>query len=149
VLRAQLPSHESKYKLSRFMGFCAQRGMDPAAVAQNTFEAFHTALEEESFSRDPGAAYRDACLTWNTAASTIPCWRRCAVEVPAGGTNGDVEAFPLLAWMSRPFWPARTSGRLREGYSRHFHHDLVPARRSCAGDGFGDIGFIALQPKDT
>ncbi|HJZ70043.1 MAG TPA: hypothetical protein VKF81_18090, partial [Blastocatellia bacterium] len=81
-LRALLPDRHFQSGLSRFMSFCTERNIVPAAVAPETFVQFGKELEHNSLTRDPGSIHRDTCKIWNLAVNVIPEWPRLLVSVP-------------------------------------------------------------------
>jgi integrase len=82
VFQAALSVNQGRYKISRFMGFCAANSVAPEAVTKETFALFKAAIEDDSLLRDPGAVFRDTCIVWNEAAASIPGWPQLRVEVP-------------------------------------------------------------------
>ncbi len=82
ALRARIPDRHFQSGLSRFMSYCTEHGIGPAAVTAETFIQFGAAVETYSLARDPGGIYRDTCKLWNLAKRTLPGWPPLDVEVP-------------------------------------------------------------------
>src|SRR5271165_3047600 len=80
----------------RTLSFCTARGIAPETIGPAAFDAFRTALEEESLTGMPGTIYRRTCTTWNKAAGSIPGWPSFQPAVPADSRRYalDWAAFP-------------------------------------------------------
>jgi len=82
TLERALPNQHTRFGLSRFMRFCAERAIEPEAVDQSVFDRFREVLLSESVVKAPRQVHRVACHLWNKAARTISGWPPVTVTVP-------------------------------------------------------------------
>lgn len=83
ALRGLLPDRHFQSGLSRFMSYCTEQGIAPAAATDRTFVQFGGELENNSLlARNPAGVHRDSCKLWNRAVETIPGWPQVLVSVP-------------------------------------------------------------------
>ena len=115
-LSEALPNKRAKIGLSRFIRFCAARGIEPADVTQTVFDAFFKALQMQTVIRSPAHSYRTTCLEWNSAGGVVPGWpplravlledeRRYALDWSAfpASFRGDADAYFTRAANPDPF----------------------------------------------
>jgi hypothetical protein len=143
-LRAKLKTDETKRRLSRFMGFCAARGVTPLEVTADTFTRFESEVENNSLVKRPTAVVRDTRLTWNKAADSIPGWPQLRVEVPNRRRDlaYPAEAFPETFRQEADAYHAKRSNPdvFAEDYCRPLSDITLRQRRQQifpARDGTG------------
>ena len=115
-LSEALPNKRAKIGLSRFIRFCAGRGIEPVDVTQTVFDAFFKALQMQTLIRSPAHSYRTTCLEWNSAGGVVPGWpplravlledeRRYALDWSAfpASLRADVDAYFTRAANPDPF----------------------------------------------
>jgi len=91
-----LPQDRTQWRLSSFMRFCSQRGIEPTDVTDKTFDEFLVWLEK-GLAKNPHGTVRQAARSWNKAARQIPFWPQQPIRVPsfrAPPTSIDLELFP-------------------------------------------------------
>ncbi|MFO1062229.1 MAG: hypothetical protein U1E53_35310, partial [Dongiaceae bacterium] len=69
-----LGTRHVRAQLSRLMGWCSANGIEPVAVTPATFDAFRSALLDDSLLGDPWAVWRQTVLAWNRAVEEVPGW---------------------------------------------------------------------------
>lgn len=83
VLADRLPECAMRYKLSRFMSFCAREGIAPARVNDATLARFAKHLEADNLTTKPAAILREAVRIWNDVVDTVPGWPARRLTRPA------------------------------------------------------------------
>lgn len=73
-LYGRLINRELALGLSRFIGFCSQRGIVPNAVGPQTFDRFREELVNGTFLPRPLYVHRQTCVLWNRAGESIAGW---------------------------------------------------------------------------
>jgi hypothetical protein len=71
-----------RHALSRFARFCIQRGLEPAAVTQQTFDGYREALSSGSLVRNPTSVYREAVLAWSQMPEVLMGCSASEITVP-------------------------------------------------------------------
>jgi hypothetical protein len=80
-LRERISVTSVRLGLSRFMSFCTRNGIEPDAVAVDSFEAFSISLKTRSLKTNPEALYRATVQFWNRAAETVSGWPQVQISV--------------------------------------------------------------------
>ena len=97
-LHVVLPTKRMKLGLSRFIGFCNDRGIAPNAVCDAVSDRFRAHLEADTDVPDPHDCHRTACRVWNKAAESVPGWPSQRLSVPASRRirqSTPITRFPL------------------------------------------------------
>lgn len=81
-LYRHLNDYRKRYGLSRFARYCSVSGIAPTEVNDNVLARFLDDLQRSSLNGKPQQVHRTACMVWNEAAATIPCWPKVQVTVP-------------------------------------------------------------------
>lgn len=87
-----------RHALSRFARYCVQRGFEPAAVTQQTFDGYGEALAGGSLVRHPVVVHREAVLAWSQLPEALTGCAVSAVTVPPTGTIRSPGRQPLSAF---------------------------------------------------
>ncbi|MGE3298557.1 MAG: hypothetical protein AB7I68_14565 [Porticoccaceae bacterium] len=107
-----MPDKRRRAGLTRFMQFCAQRGLAPDQVDQAAFDAYRDWLAA-GLRKDPEEAHAAVCRAWNKVADHLPDWRAFQVERPSRQQTWTLpwEAFPAtLKADVRHSWLDRLAG---------------------------------------
>ncbi len=94
ALRQRLHDRYDRFALTRFMGFCTARNIEPNGVSDELMRAFGEALTAAHVAR-PKQIVRDTVKTWNKAAATLSSWP--AVRLSTTNNRADY-ALPLSAY---------------------------------------------------
>ena len=95
--------------LSRFLRFCAERGITPAQVDQATFDAYRSWLTA-GLRKNPEETYAALCRTWNRVANLVPDWpafrvvrasRRQTWTLPWSAFPAALQADVQHSWLDR------------------------------------------------
>lgn len=82
ALAAALPEKRLRDGLSRFLRYCADEGIAPQAVGDETVGAFISWVEASTFVPKPRALHRQTCRLWNEAGDRVPDWPQRRLTVP-------------------------------------------------------------------
>jgi len=81
-LRGLLPNAVARNGLCRFIGFCEDHDIPPAAVSDAVFDRFVADIEASANLSNPYHVHRCSCRLWNEATANIPDWPKIQVKLP-------------------------------------------------------------------
>lgn len=148
ALRAGVDDEAVQRGLARFLGYCADRGVAPEGVDEQTFAAFRDWLEQGTLVPDPARLHRRACAQWNRAAGLVPGWPPRTVAVPCRTNHVRLPpaTFPPSFHADVDAWLARLAGDdpldedgparpLRPATLRHLRYEVYMAASACVRGG--------------
>ena len=81
LFKYRIPKH-LRLGLMRFCRFASARGIKPHSIDDSIFDEFLSELTAEGLIDDPRRLHREACRSWNEAASQLRRWPKIRVTVP-------------------------------------------------------------------
>jgi hypothetical protein len=82
TLRAGVRDVAIQRGLARFPAYCADHGIPPEAVDEETFRGFQAWLAQGTLVPKPADLHRRAVVQWNRAVEQVPGWPQRRIAVP-------------------------------------------------------------------
>lgn len=111
VLWRQLGFRLVKMALSRFVRFCSARGIEPAAVTEDTFAAFRIHLDA-SLLKSPDRIFAAMARGWRAAQAAVDSWPRVGITIPNRRRDWTLpwSSFPASLRQDTDTWRDRLAG---------------------------------------
>ena len=82
ALSLACPTRQIRWRLSRFMRWCSEEGVPPAAADASALDRFIAELDVSSLAIDPQSLRRQTITAWAQCARTVPDWPAQALGAP-------------------------------------------------------------------
>ena len=137
-----MPDTAVRWRLSRFMRWCSEEGVTPAAADASALDRFIAEIDASSLAIDPQSLRRQTITAWAQCGRTVPDWPAQALgapvprawAIPMGRVAGDVGCRHRC--LGLPPGGTRPAGRGRTGAAAAASHPTAPSR-ACASGGLG------------